>query len=272
MMMTDSLVCKGGVLMTLNDMFTLFIAGLALLLSLATFVFTIVTGPRLNVLIGDVIMLHYSARFNLFVHSNFTFFNEGAQPGALVELSGTILTADKRRSEDLRWIGFEKNEYIEEPGKAYRLFTKPLVMPQTIIVSGRAAGGGGAETMGICLVTLKPFELPVKADKDEVESYRLKLRGLIGPKLRRWCTTEVILQISSDYAQFLRDECMASESGPYEHSLILRRQNDSESRKSWGARLLRPPSQVFVALKSTSTIPTPNVLPDPKIRLPDHER
>jgi hypothetical protein len=240
--------------MTINDILTLFLAGLAFLLSLVTFIFTIFTGPRLNILLGDVIMLHYSAEFHLFVHSSFTFFNGGAQPGALVQLSGTLFATDKNKvdknkKEELRWIGFEKTAYVGEPGKTHQLLIEPLTMPQTVIVPGRASGGSGAETIGICLVTLKAFELPIGTDEDAVESYQLRLRGLIGPKLRRWCTTEVTLQISSYYAQFLHNECVAIASGPHKHSLILRRQD--AVRKSLWARLLRPTSQVFAALKST---------------------
>src|SRR5437588_430252 len=74
----------------------------AFFVALLTYVYTVALGPRLKLLFGEQLALHYSSSKQLYIWSNFAFFNEGAKPGAIVELAGTISAGDGR-NQSLRW-------------------------------------------------------------------------------------------------------------------------------------------------------------------------
>ena len=51
---------------------------------------------------------------------NFTFFNEGATPGAVFELSGTILPVNGGKKVDIKWRSFLEDKNIAAPGEMVR--------------------------------------------------------------------------------------------------------------------------------------------------------
>src|SRR6266851_7714362 len=157
--------------MSLNDILSLVIVLLFFVIAMLTFVYTIFTGPHLHLLIGQEIKLVYTRDKRLSIEADFAFFNGGAQPGALVELSGTISNTDGSKRANLRWERFLETRNIAEPGKATHFFVTAVSPAHPTIVPGRAAGTGGVE-MGIRLYTEETFVLESR------ESYILELRGL----------------------------------------------------------------------------------------------
>ncbi len=191
--------------------------------------YTVALGPRLKLLFGEELALHYSNDDVLYIWSNFAFFNEGAKPGAIVELAGTI--SFNNRSEQLRWDSFVVNKNVREPGEVPLKLFHNEGQPETIVVTGR-----GIETKGIQLSTDKPFVLTKGC-------YRLELQGLVGPKLTKWCKVETDLEITSESIDHLRRYGKVNSEGTYEYSLHMRRQKQPE--KNFTSRLFRPIIPVF---------------------------
>lgn len=222
---------------------SLVIAALAFVVAFLTFVYSITLGPRLSLLIGDVIELIYGPNLELNVVSDFTFFNGGAQPGAVVALSGSITTSDGSKKANLRWVSFGESINIAEPGKASDIFVTPESQPQTIVVSGR--GVGGAETKKIFLGTSELFEL-------YPTSYMLELKGMVGPKLTSWCKTKAHLEISKDDIAFMLEHSRVDVStGIAETSLPLARRELPKANLI--SRLSRPASLTFASLPLYTT-------------------
>jgi hypothetical protein len=225
---------------------SLVVAALAFVIAFLTFVYTVTMGPRLSMLIGEDIQLLYGSNLELVVVSDFTFFNGGAQPGALVELSGTITTSDGSKKAILRWTGIGESKNIAEPGKGSDIFISLGSLPQTIVVTGR--GVSGAETEKIYLGTSEPFELfPT--------NYVLALKGLVGPKLTRWCKAKANLEISKDDVEFMRNHTVQDAStGVAETSLLLVRKELPKGNLISG--LARSASPAFASLPGYTT-PSP---------------
>jgi hypothetical protein len=219
--------------MSFNDLLSLIIAILVFVIALLTFVYTIFTGPRLHMLIGQEIKLVYTRDKRLSIEADFAFFNGGAQPGALVELSGTISNTNSSKRATLRWERFLETRNIAEPGKATHFFVTAVSPAHPLIVPGRAAGTGGVE-MGIRLYTDKLFIL------ESGESYILELRGLEGPKLTRWCKASGKLEISQDNVDYLVQYGTMDETDRYQMGLILQR--NPLSKRSLVSGLLQKPA------------------------------
>src|SRR5215467_4491152 len=185
-----------------NDILTLVLSAFAFVVSLLTFTYTVARGPRLFMLLDQYIYLFYNEDQGLRIIAYFSFFNSGAQPGALVELTGTLSTTDRRKKVELRWVNFQETKNIAQPGAPAVLFRGLTGLAQTIIVPGRAAGEGGIGR-DILIATNEPFPL------DGGGVYILDLKGLIGPRLTRWCKVCGNLKIAPTDAEFLAKECVA---------------------------------------------------------------
>jgi hypothetical protein len=106
--------------------------------------------------------------------------------------------------------------------------------PETIVVTGREV-----ETQGIQLSTDKSFILTEGR-------YRLKLQGLVGPELTRWCETEADLVITSENVQFLHKYSEVDpQTGTFERALHLIRLK--QPKKNFASRPLRPIIPVFAS-------------------------
>ena len=207
---------------------SLFFSAFAFVVALLTYVYTVALGPRLKLLFGEELALHYSEDDVLYIWSNFAFFNEGAKPGAIVELVGAILS--KNRSEQLRWDSFVVNKNSRGPGEVPLKLFHNEGRPETVVVTGR-----GIETKGIQLSTDKPFELTKGC-------YRLELQGLVGPKLTKWCKVEADLDITSEGIDFLSRYGKVKK-GTFGHSLHMRRKK--QPKQNFTSRLLRPLIPIF---------------------------
>lgn len=226
--------------MSLNDILTLVISGLALVFSLVSFVYTVLMGPRLRILIGEKISLSHARpalHHALNVNASFTFFNEGATPGVIFELSGTISSGSGGKAGDLIWRAFLESRNMAQPGEMVRYRNINLGEPGPIIVTGRAVGG--VETKLISMQTTEQFEL-------SQGDYKLVFRGLTGPKRGMRCKETVILKITEqDAALLLSKEYSADPvTGEIPHSLTLTRQKPSGRNVT--SRFLRS-APVFVS-------------------------
>lgn len=212
---------------------SLFFSALAFFVALLTYTYTVALGPRLKLLFGERLTLHYSRNNRLCIWSNFAFFNEGAKSGAIVELAGTI-SASNGGDQSLRWDSFQSNQNVAEPGRAPQKLFVNEGQPETIVVTGREV-----ETQGIQLSTDKSFILTEGR-------YRLKLQGLVGPELTRWCETEADLVITSENVQFLHKYSEVDpQTGTFERALHLIRLK--QPKKNFASRPLRPIIPVFAS-------------------------
>lgn len=100
---------------------SLIVATLAFVVALISLVYTTFMRPRMKMLLGGYMWLFYSYNKKLILQIDLAFFNSGAQPGALVEFSGTLTLPNGSR-KFLHSIGFGEGK-----GGAENL-------PQTIIV------------------------------------------------------------------------------------------------------------------------------------------
>jgi hypothetical protein len=219
--------------MSINEILALVIAGLAFVFSLISFVYTVLTGPRIKLLFGGEILLAYTAERELYILSGFVFFNQGAQPGAIVELAGTLSRVDSGEKIPLRWADFYENKFVEEKGEFWYI---PQGKPHTLVVSGR--GVGGTETQSIGLQTRKLAETGLLQDGH----YKLELMGLVGPGLRVWCKARATLYITEGHSSYLAQYCKPGKNGNILNYLYCRRDNESrESFVSSGSNVPKAP-------------------------------
>jgi hypothetical protein len=188
------------------------IALLSLVFALLTYVYSIALWPRLRMLIDEDVWLSYFIDRHgehLCLKSYFTFFNSGAQPGAIANVLGTLSLVDgsgKAMSWDLRW-----NWFFEEDG------VEANVGAHTFVVAGR--GSGGTKLIHMNLLTDHPCTIvPGK--------YVLELRGLVGPGLSRWTRMRAQFEIVEKEANRLNDGThRASEEQDAKHSFLLTRRD-----------------------------------------------
>ncbi len=144
---------------------SLIVSALAFVTSLLTYVYTVALGPRLEILFGENIWLHYTEDYKLCIMSYFVFFNGGARPGAIVNLSGTLYPFPAGVETNIRWSLFGKDIDIQPDQWGYA-FT-PESSPHSLIVDGRGNGG----------ITMRSIELQ-SDDTYQLQpgTYRLTIR------------------------------------------------------------------------------------------------
>jgi hypothetical protein len=215
---------------------SLIVATLAFVIALLSLIYTTFMRPRMKMLLGGYMWLFYSYNKKLILQLDLAFFNSGAQPGALVEFSGALTLPDGSR-KPLHSIGFGEGK-----GGAENL-------PQTIIVSGR--GAGGAETKSIFFITNDPLEL------QHPGKHFLDLQALIGPRLTQWCTVSAILDMVQepgikDDLSFLDHYTREKEN--QQAAFALQMQRETLSRRSWAMGFFRQPIPTF---RSVNQLPLP---------------
>jgi hypothetical protein len=207
--------------MNVNDVLTLTVATIALLISLLTFVYTVATRASIHMLIGQNIRLKYTWDKRLYVVADFAFFNQGAQPGAIVEISGTLKNINASDVFDFRWLTFEETKNIALPGEPTKLWTSSTDYVHTIIIPGRAGGTGGIMQQ-IRLLSKKPCTL-------DNSTYTLALSALVGPRLTKQCEVTVNLIISPYQASFLENNGVEDkDTGVAKKMLTLKRKTLSK--------------------------------------------
>jgi hypothetical protein len=214
--------------MSFNDALTLILATFALLISLLTFIYTVAKRASIHMLIGQNIRLKYTWDYKLYVVADFAFFNQGAQPGAIVEILGTIKKDNASENFDFRWTTFEETKNIAPPGKPTKLWTSSTDNVHTIIIPGRTGGTGGIMQQ-IRLLSYKPCKLGSGLDN---KNYTLELRALVGPGLTKWCVVSVNLKISPYQANYLEHSCVEDKStGIAKDTLRLERKTPSKRNR-----------------------------------------
>ncbi len=244
--------------MSLSDILTLVISGFALVFSLASFVFTVLTGPRLKLLIGENIILSHAWNSALNVNANFTFFNGGATPGAIVELSGTISPVNGGKKVPIEWQAFLESRNIAGPAEKVRYRDVIQGHAGTIVVTSRAVGG--VETKFVGMHTTEQLELS-KGD------YKLEFHGLIGPKLTARCKGTVILKITEQDAVLLLSKMYRADPSTLEIPRILTFTRQRPYRRSLVSRLLGS-DQVFVS----KPVAMPNIPSTTEIKPSESQR
>ncbi len=240
--------------MSISDIINSIILILGFLIALFTYVYTVAMKPRLSMVVGQEMLLHYTYEKRLIVTTDFVFLNGGAQPGALIDLSGTLSSVDggslanrKNVETPIRWEKFEETQNIADPGKPSRYYTRSAGMVHTLIVPGRAAGAGGIES------TIRLFTKGKITIEDK--HYLLELTGLEGSKLARECKASCCLQVQPGHAQYLLEHCVENQSGTFEKRLSFTR--EIFSKRTFRSRLLGKPTIVhFISHLEGSSTPT----------------
>jgi hypothetical protein len=248
----------------LNSILTLTIAVLGLVVALFTYVLTVASNPRLSVVMGQRMHMHYTAnKARLIVTTDYVFLNGGAQPGALIDLSGIILLADGGKQFPIAWERFEESKNVS--GQGLQMGSSDLVRP--LIVPGRTGGSGGVEKT-IRLYTPKdhPFEL-----KKDAGEYSLKLTGVEGSKLARRYTVICRLHVKEHHARYLSGKMcteyhVKNQNDQWDDRLILLREPvPKESMMArMGRRLLKkPPMLIFTSYDGEKFHISPQGTPEP---------
>mgnify|MGYP001279908665 CR=1 FL=1 len=209
------------------------VALVSLAFTLLTYLYSIALWPRLKMLIDEDLWLSYFVDRHgehLCLKSYFTFFNSGAQPGAIANILGTLSLIDGgvlARTWDLRW-----NWFFEEDGVATNQGA------HTFVVAGRGSGG----TRSIQMNLLTDHQCAIVAG-----TYLLELRGLIGPGLTKWTILRVRFEIGEKEATLLTSEAYrGSEDQASDETFLLTRRDLFISGKVPAfKRRLRPGSLTF---------------------------
>lgn len=184
----------------------------SLVFALLTYVYSIALWPRLKILIDEDLWLYYFVDHrgeHLCLKSYFTFFNGGAQPGAIANLLGSLTLVDDsgaNKTWDLRWNWFFQEDGVDADRPAH-----------TFVVAGRGSGG----TRSINMNLLTDHQCRIAPGK-----YSLELRGLVGPGLRKWAILRVGFQILEKEANLINNGAyIASEKQDAEDYFLLTRRD-----------------------------------------------
>lgn len=222
--------------MSISDSITLLVLVLGFLITLFTYVSTIALKPRLAMIVGLKMLLHYTHNNRLMVTMDFVFLNAGAQPGVLIDLSGKLKSDDGTISTEIRWEKFEETTNIAPPGTPSKFYRRSGDLVHLLILPGRATESGGVLST-IRLFTDMPFTL-------QDTQYLLEVTGLEGSTLRRK-KMSCSLQLQSGAAAYLQRYCTENEKGEYNNRLSFTREISSQKT---GWRLLRkPPAIQFIS-------------------------
>lgn len=110
----------------------------ALVVSTLTFYFNFFRKADLELFPGEL-MLTYEPNYSLRLHSNFTLFNSGALPGALIYLEGTISSASGDNEAGFRWLNFTQSLSISEPGEEVKPWLTFSGWVEPVTIPGRSA-------------------------------------------------------------------------------------------------------------------------------------
>jgi len=211
---------------------TAVITGVGVIIALLTYSYSVASTPRVRMKIGPDVAMHYDQHGVLIVRADFVFWNAGAQPGAISEISGR-LAADEPDGAKLTfyWRTFEEIDVLRgENGKSvwWSHSTGPVY---PIIVPGRAAGSSSV-VKGIRLYEIsgsgRSGNLPVsKPGSLPAGRYRVSLEAIVdGPK-RTSCPYRFDLTISETNSGQLDSDCRENKDAVWHHRLIARRSPSS---------------------------------------------
>lgn len=122
----------------ITDGLAAIISAIAAGVPLLTFVYSYTLKARLEIRIGEEIILHYTSAMHLIFTTDFIFLNKGAQQAAVTGIFGTLWRGTPFPPEvpNLTWEKYEKTQR-PEIGKPYQTSSSAIVEP--IVISGRSA-------------------------------------------------------------------------------------------------------------------------------------
>ena len=159
----DGAVSTGDVLALLTAIAAAASVVVALLVyrsSAVSFNTSIASPASIDMKIGQDIALHYSERGRLYLRADFAFINRGAQPAALVQITGTLRDLQGRVAPiEMHWSTFEDSI------KRETWVSGSTGTVRTLVIPGRAAGPAGVVER-IRLISLRSLsEGPARADR-----------------------------------------------------------------------------------------------------------
>jgi hypothetical protein len=186
--------------------------------ALFTNVLTVASNPRLSVVMGQRMHMHYTHHKKRYiVTADYVFLNGGAQPGALIDLSATISLADGVRLTPIAWERFEETNNVPVKG----LYTGSSDLVRPLIVPGRTGGSGGVEKT-IRLYSAKDHSFVLNEDAGE---YRLKLTGVEGLQLVGEYAVVCRMHLKEHHATYLFGEMSTeNQNNKWNDKLILIRE------------------------------------------------
>lgn len=188
---------------------SLIISILAFAVSAVTFYVNLLKRADLDLVVGDSMGFAREHDGVLLLMTKFTVINKGALPGALVRMLGSISTKDGSRKTNLLWNYFIEHKDVGKEGETFIPWHTYAGPADVISLPGRAT-----VTKGIQLITEDSFDL-TEGD------YVIEFVGLEGPKRRESRRVSLPVHVSSEAAQYLREECTADPEGDFDNSLRL---------------------------------------------------
>jgi hypothetical protein len=168
------------------------VAALAAGVPLLTFVYTYTLKARIEMRVGEEIILHYTNRKLLILTSDFIFLNKGAQQAAVTGVYGTIWrdTDSRPASPNLDWEKYEKSERTkaDEP-----YHTHSIAIVEPIVIPGRSAFNARMR-----LYSHSPLQL-----EGTDGYYFLRLEFADGSSNLKLASTNYILHLRKDDAEDL---------------------------------------------------------------------
>jgi hypothetical protein len=137
----------------INTVLTIFISIVAAGASLLTFAYTFTLKARVEIQIGEQVILHYTERMHLIVTADFVILNKGAQQAAITALLGTIWPRDSPQPSSLNLI-WQKYEQTKRDAPRTPYYTESSGMVESTVVPGRSAS-----VARIRLYSTKPLRL-----------------------------------------------------------------------------------------------------------------
>jgi hypothetical protein len=135
------------------------VTAVGVLIGLFTFSYSVASKSRIKMSIGAEIGMHYDNSGRLILKADFVFWNERAQPGAIIEISGNIDPQEPKSPQlALYWRTLEKTD-VSRGDNGQSIWWSHSVGPvYPLVVPGRAAGTSSLAT-GVRLYGKSPGDL-----------------------------------------------------------------------------------------------------------------
>ena len=206
-----------------------------MLIALFTFSYSVASKSRIRMGIGAEIAIHYDNSGVLIVKADFVFWNERAQPGAIIEISGTICPGESNGAElALYWRTFEKTD-VSRGDNGKSIWWSHSVGPvYPLIVPGRAAGTSST-VQSIRLYARQPGALGTG-------QYRVIFRATTDDPKNPGCSYCLDLSISEKHAKQLAD-CQEDKDAVWHQRLISRKLSSANGAEAAEPAAIRFESQ-----------------------------
>jgi hypothetical protein len=178
---------------------------------LLTFVYTYTLKARVEMRIGEEIILHYTSNMHLILTTDFIFLNRGAQQAAITGVFGTVWrgTDPHPKSPNLAWEKYEKT-LRPEADRPYQTRSTAIVEP--IVIPGRSAFNARMRLYST---------IPLRLESTD-GCYFLKLESADGSSKLKSASSNYILHLSEHDAGDLLSNAV-EQGGNFRVRISLRR-------------------------------------------------